>query len=308
MNNNQNQSQSDFWTNWLLRDRFGDDPVHEQGLRAEIARISDRVLEAAQLTPGMTLVDVGTGDGLVAFRAIDRVGPTLRVLLTDVSESMLQHCASIATQRGVRDQCTFLQCSAEALKDIADTSADIVTTRAVLAYLPDKIAALREFRRILKPGGRISIAEPIRRDQAFETSSLKKFVDALPAGSDNHFFRLLHRWKATQFPDTEESISKDPTTNYSERDLVRYAMDTGFTDIHMEFHINVAPSPFTSWDVLLKAAPIPWAPPLGKMLLEQFTVEERQLFEQVFRPRVESGQLFGPERTAYLNARKPESH
>jgi ubiquinone/menaquinone biosynthesis C-methylase UbiE len=305
MNDNQNHSQSDLWANWLLRDRFGGDPTYEQALRAEIARISDRVLEAAQLAPGMTLIDVGTGDGLVAFRAIDRVGPTLRVLLTDVSASMLRHSESVAIERGVRDQCSFLQCSAEALSDIADNSADVVTTRAVLAYVEDKMAALREFRRILKPGGRISIAEPIRRDQAFETSSLKKFVDALPPGSDNHFFRLLHRWKATQFPDTEESISKDPTANYSERDLVRYAMDSGFTDIHMEFHINVAPSPFTSWGLLLKAAPIPWAPPLGKLLSEQFTAEERSLFEHVFRPRVESGQLFGPERTAYMNSRKP---
>ncbi|MDI7066265.1 methyltransferase domain-containing protein, partial [Klebsiella pneumoniae] len=147
------------------------------------------------------------------------------------------------------------------LKDIADASVDVVTTRAVLAYLPDKVAVLREFRRILKPGGRLSIAEPIRRDDAFEASSLKKFIDALPTGSDDHFFRLLHRWRGTHFPDTEESISKNPMTNYSERDLVRYALDTGFTDIHMEFHIDVASSHVTSWDVLLKASPFPWAPP-----------------------------------------------
>lgn len=305
MINNRHPSQSDLWANWLLRDRFAGDPLHERAVRTKIAQIADRVLDAAQLAPGMTLVDVGTGDGLVAFRAITRVGPTLRALLTDISASLLQHCKSVADQHRVRDQCTFLQCSAEALKDIADSSVDVVTTRAVLAYQPDKIAVLREFSRVLKPGGRISIAEPIRRDQALEASSLKKFVDGLPAGSDNHFFRLLHRWKATQFPDTEESISKNPTTNFSERDLVRYALDSGFTDVHMEFHIDVAPSTLTSWDLILKVAPIPWAPPLGKLLLEQFTVEERQLFEEVFRPRVESGQLVGPEHTAYLNATKP---
>ncbi|MFM0631797.1 class I SAM-dependent methyltransferase [Paraburkholderia xenovorans] len=274
-------------------------------MRTEIAQIADRVLDAAQLGSGMTLVDVGSGDGLVAFRAIDRVGPSLRVFLTDVSASLLQHSESVATQRGIRDQRTFLQCSAEALRDIAEASVDVVTTRAVLAYLPDKIAVLREFRRILKPGGRVSIAEPIRRDDAFEASSLKKFVDALPTGSDDQFFRLLHRWRSTQFPDTEESISKNPMTNYSERDLVRYALDTGFTDIHMEFHIDVAPSQVTSWDVLLRTSPLPWAPPLGKLPLEQFTVEERRFFEQVFRPRVESCQLFGAERIAYLSARKP---
>jgi arsenite methyltransferase len=305
MNNNQHQSKSDSWANWLLRDRFADDAQHEQAMRAMIAQFADRVLDAAELATEMTIVDVGTGDGLVAFRAINRVGPTLRVFLTDVSASLLQHCESVATQRNVRDQCTFLQCSAEALNDIPCESVDAVTTRAVLAYLPDKIAVLREFRRILKPGGRISIAEPIRRDEAFETSSLKKLVDARPAGSDDRFFRLLHRWRATQYPDTEESISRNPMTNYSERDLVRYALDTGFTDIHMEFHIDVTPPLSPSWEVLLKTSPFPWAPSLGKFLLEESTVEERQFFEQVFRPRVESGQLFGAVRIAYLSARKP---
>jgi arsenite methyltransferase len=274
-------------------------------MRAEVAQYADRVLDAAQLAPGMTLVDVGTGDGVVAFRAIDRVGPSLRVLCTDVSPSMLQHAESVATQRAVRDQCTFLQCSAEALNDIPGESADVVTTRAVLAYLPDKIAVLREFRRILKPGGRVSIAEPIRRDEALEANSLKKFVDAHPAGSDDRFFRLLHRWRAAQFPDTEESISSNPMTNFSERDLVRYALDNGFADIHMEFHIDVARSQLTTWDLVLKSSPFPWAPSLEKLMLEQFTAEERQFFEQVFRPRVDSGQLFGAERIAYLSARKP---
>jgi arsenite methyltransferase len=305
MNSNQPQSQSDLWANWLLHERFADDPVHERTVRAEIAQYADRVLDAAQLAPGMTLVDVGTGDGLVAFRAIDRVGPSLRVLLTDVSASLLQHAESIAIQRGVRDQCTFLQCSAEALNGIPGESVDVITTRAVLAYLPDKIAVLREFRRILEPGGRVSIAEPIRRDEALEANSLKKFVDAHPAGSDDRFFRLLHRWRATQFPDTEESISSNPMTNFSERDLVRYALDTGFTDIHMEFHIDVARSQLKTWDLVLKSSPFPWAPSLGKLLSEQFTAEERQFFEQVFRPRVDSGQLFGAERIAYLSARKP---
>ena len=305
MNNNQLQSQSDLWANWLLHERFADDAVHERTVRAEIAQYADRVLDAAQLAPGMTLVDVGTGDGLVAFRAIDRVGPSLRVLLTDVSASLLQHSESIAIQRGLRDQCTFLQCSAEALSDIPDESVDVVTTRAVLAYLPDKIAVLREFRRILKPGGRVSIAEPIRRDEAFEANSLKKFVEAHPEGSDDRFFRLLHRWRATQFPDTEESISSNPMTNFSERDLVRYTLDTGFTDIHMEFHIDVARSQLTTWNLVLKSSPFPWAPSLEKLLAEQFTAEERQFFEQVFRPRVDSGQLFGAERIAYLSARKP---
>jgi len=195
---------------------------------AEVKKYADRVLDGARLAPGMTLADIGTGDGLIAFSAIDRVGPSLSVILTDISAPLLRHSEALAVQRGVRHQCAFIECSAEVLGGIADASVDAVTTRAVLAYVPDKIAAMREFHRILKPGGRLSIAEPVNRDDAFEVSALKRMVDALPAESGNDFFHLLHRWKAAQYPDTEEKISANPFTNYSERDLVRFALDTRF--------------------------------------------------------------------------------
>jgi arsenite methyltransferase len=271
----------------------------------EIARIADRVLDAAQLAPGKTLVDIGTGDGLIAFRAIEQVGAALRVYLADVSSMLLEHCRSIAHTRGVESQCTFIQCSADALQDIPDESVDAVTARAVIAYLPEKTTVLREFHRILKPGGRLSIAEPIRRDEAFETLSLRKFIEAGPAVSDDRFFRLLHRWKATQLPDTEEGIAANPMTNFSERDLVRYALESGFSDIHMEFHIDVARSLLSTWELLLKSTPFPWSPTLATFLANECTDDERMLFETIFRPRVDSGQLFGPERTAYLSATKP---
>ena len=106
------------------------------------------------MDPWMT-VDVA-GDGLIAFGAIDRIGPSLRVLFTDISAPMLGHAESVANERGVRDQCTFLQCSAEKLVGILDASVDVVTPRAVLAYVADKPAAARgNSAASLKPGGRL---------------------------------------------------------------------------------------------------------------------------------------------------------
>ena len=89
-----------------------------------MAGYADRVLEGLQLAAGTTLVDVGTGEGLVAFRAIDRVGASLKVILTDVSAPLLRYAESVAVRRNVRAQCTFLECSAENLAAIADASAD----------------------------------------------------------------------------------------------------------------------------------------------------------------------------------------
>ena len=81
---------SDIWSDWLLRKRGGADPVFGQFVRGAIERIRDRVLNGAQLSAGMTLLDVGSGDGLIAFGALARLGPSLRVILTDVSIPLLE--------------------------------------------------------------------------------------------------------------------------------------------------------------------------------------------------------------------------
>jgi arsenite methyltransferase len=307
MNTEPNESQMDVWSEWLLHTRFGNDRGQEQILRAAIDPIADRVLDGARLSAGMTLVDIGTGDGLIAFRAVDAIGPSLRVILTDISAPLLRHAEALAIQRNVQSQCRFIECSASALKDVDDASIDAVTTRAVLAYVPDKVQALRECRRVLKPGGRLSIGEPILRDDAFEAASLKQLVDAQPPGLEDRFFALLSRWKGAQFPDTEEKIASNPITNFSERDLVRFALDVGFTDIHMEFHVNVLPSTVHSWEVFLGSSPHPWAPSLSRILAERFSTEDRKLFEAIFRPRVEARQFVTADRIAYLTARKPPS-
>jgi ubiquinone/menaquinone biosynthesis C-methylase UbiE len=305
MTGSEPEPQSDEWSNWLLHLRHAGDPEHERAIRAELERCADRVLDGAQLAPGMTLADIGAGDGLIAFSAIDRIGPSLRVVLTDISRPLLRHVERRATQRGIRGQCSFQHCNAENLTSIDNASIDVVTTRAVLAYVSDKSAAFREFHRVLKPGGRISIAEPVLRDEAVAVSALKIQLDARPIEQQEPLIPLLHRWKAAQFPDTAEKISKSPITNYSERDLVRFAQEGGFAEIHMEFHIDVSPHVVTSWEVFIGSSPHPWAPPLSVILTEQFTPEERQIFEQAFRPMVGAPGSTGVSRIAYLVAKKP---
>jgi arsenite methyltransferase len=297
--------QSDVWSEWLLHLRHADDPAFAHVVRAEVERYADRVLDAARLAPGMTLADIGAGEGLIAFRAIDRIGHTLRVLIADVSAAMLRHAESLAIQRHVQGQCTFLQCSADRLDDIPDASVDVITTRAVLAYVSDKSAALREFHRVLKPGGRISIAEPILQDEAFVATALRTMIETKSVRSQDRFLPLLHRWKSAQYPDTHEKIANSPIANYSERNLFDFVRRSGFVEIHLELHIDMLPSIITSWEVFLAGSPHPWAPPLSTVLKEQFTPEERQLFEQIMRPIVESPDAMTTTRIAYLNAVKP---
>ena len=298
-------SHSDVWSEWLLHRRHADDSAYGRVVQVAVQSYADRVLEGAQLSAGMTLADVGAGEGLVAFRAIDRIGPSLRVILTDLSAPMLRFAESAARQRKIQTQCTFIECGADNLAGIADSSVDVVTTRAVLAYVADKKASFGEFYRVLKPGGRISIMEPILQDEAFYARALRKRINDQNFQPADRFLTLLHRWKAAQFPDTEEACAASPIVNYSERDLVTMARGAGFADIHLQLHIDVVRSLVTSWDVFLGSSPHPWAPSLTQILAEQFTSEERVLFEKAVRPTVESGDNVGTERSAYLQATRP---
>jgi arsenite methyltransferase len=298
--------ESDVWSEWLLHHRHADDPAYSRVVQAVVEGYADRVLEGARLAAGMTLVDVGAGEGLVAFRAIDRIGPSLRVILTDLSAPMLRYAESVALRRNVRHQCTFLECTADNLKGIADASVDVVATRAVLAYVADKKAALGECFRILKPGGRLSIAEPILQDDAFYARALRRRIEDQSQPVDR-FLTLLHRWKAAQFPDTEEACAKSPIANYSERDLLNVVRGAGFAEIHLQLHIDVVPSLITSWEVFLGSSPHPWAPSLRQILAEKFTADERQFFEQMVRPTVESGKNVTTDRAMYLQAQRPSS-
>jgi arsenite methyltransferase len=305
LNDRRRDDASDLWSEWLLHDRQADDPAYAAVVQAAVAGYADRVLDAAQLRAGMTLADVGAGEGVIAFRAIDRIGPSLQCVLTDVSRPMLRYAEAAALSRKVQDQCTFHECSADSLAALSDASTDVVATRAVLAYVADKPAALREFFRVLRPGGRISICEPILQDEAFYARALRRRVETQGDASVDRFLGLLHRWKAAQFPDTEESCAENPITNYSERTLLNFVREAGFNEIHLQLEIDVKPTLIRSWEIFIGSSPHPWAPPLKRILAEQFTPDERRFFEGIVRPTVESGTNFTTDRIVYLNATKP---
>ena len=300
-----NGNVTDEWSQWLLQRRHGGDPDYQRRMRAKIERYRDRVLDGAQLTPGMTLADIGTGDGLLAFGAIDRIGPSLRAILTDVSEALLRHTEELAVSRGVRPQCTFVAGSADKLNGIADGSVDVVATRAVLAYVADKPIAFREFHRVLKPGGRVSLSEPILQDEAFEARAFAELVQNQPNHPNIDFLRLVHRYRAAEFPSANADIQKNPLTNFNERDLFRFAREAGFADLHVELHIDLRPALQITWEGMLDVAVHPWAPTLREILARDFSPQEAQDFERILRPVVEKSEAEQRELVAYLTAKKP---
>lgn len=295
----------DMWSDWLLGRRHGNDPDYATVMRGMLERIRDRVLDGAALQPGMVLVDVGGGDGLITFGAFERVGPTLRAILADISIPLLSAAQERSVEYGVRNRCTFLHTGAERLDGVADASADVVVTRAVLAYVADRQAAARQFYRVLKSGGRISIAEPIYQQQAVHLAALTAHLQDQAVEPSNRHARLLQRCWSAQLPSTLADIEKYPLTNFSEREMIVWFQETGFTDIHLELHIDIRKVPAMSWDTYIDTAPYPGAPNLREIFQAQFNDAERDEFEQAMRPHVESGHRTERNMVAYLTAIKP---
>ena len=151
---------TDIWAEWLRTRRTGGDPEYERRMLEELATVRDKVLDNAGLASGETVLDVGCGNGLIAFGALERGA---NVVFADISRALLDDCRQLAADAGIADRCRFVEATATELDEIEDESIDVVTTRSVLIYVKDKERAFAEFHRVLRPGGRISLFEPINR-------------------------------------------------------------------------------------------------------------------------------------------------
>jgi ubiquinone/menaquinone biosynthesis C-methylase UbiE len=141
----------DRWTEWLAERRFGGDEATRELFLSKLAATRDAVLDRAQLRAGEDLLDVGCGEGLIAFGALERGAGT--VTFSDISSDLLDFCREAATDRSVLDRCRFAEAPAEGLDSIGNETIDVVTTRSVLIYTKDKAAAFAEFERVLRPVG-----------------------------------------------------------------------------------------------------------------------------------------------------------
>src|SRR5712692_4469659 len=128
----------DHWAQWLLHRRFGGNPQRGKMMVEGLSKVRDHVLQQAKITAGESVLDVGCGDGLIAFGALDMVGEQGKVIFSDISQDLLDHCHALAQQMQVLDRCQFLQASAQDLSVVESQSVDMVTTRSVLIYVGEK--------------------------------------------------------------------------------------------------------------------------------------------------------------------------
>jgi ubiquinone/menaquinone biosynthesis C-methylase UbiE len=118
--------------------------------------VADDLIGVADLQPGQRVLDVACGTGVVTRRAAERVGAAGTVAGLDVNPGML---AVARSQTPPDISIDWYEASAESMP-LPDAAFDVVLCQMGLQFVPNKLAALREMRRVLKTGGRAFVTVP----------------------------------------------------------------------------------------------------------------------------------------------------
>ena len=152
------------------------------------APLAADLVDAAALRPGERVLDVACGTGVVARLAAERVGDAGRVVGSDVNPAMLDVARSATPSASIG----WHEANAESMPQ-ADETFDVILCQMGLQFVPNKLAALREMRRVLVPGGRIvlNLPGPAPAPMSAFADALARHVNA-EAASFVHLVFSLH--------------------------------------------------------------------------------------------------------------------
>lgn len=165
----------------VIADAFGRAAsTYDRAAFSFFSPFAERLVTTAGVRRGERVLDVACGTGAVAIAAARATGPEGSVTATDLSPSMVEEARAAATAAG-------LAISAEvgdaACVDVADGTFDVVLCGFGIFFLPDAAAALAEWRRVLRPGGRLGLStwsSSADERWAWESALVREFAPRLP--------------------------------------------------------------------------------------------------------------------------------
>jgi len=259
-----------------------------------LAHVRDKVLDRARFEPGETLLDAGCGEGLIGFGAVERGAG--HVVFADVSQDVLDVCQEVAENLGVLERCGFVRAPVEELDGVDGDSVDVACTRSVLIYVKDKKRAFAELFRVLRPGGRISLFEPINR---FGMERRQQGFWGYPSdGVSDLAVRVDAVYAEIQPPD-------DPMLDFDERDLLALAEGAGFFPIELELEAEIRSMEPRLWEPFANSSGNPKIPTIAEAMEQALAPDERRRLAEHLRPLVEEGKGVSRTACAYLTATKP---
>ena len=193
----------------------------------------------AQLNPGETVLDLGSGGGIDVLLSAKRVGPTGKAYGLDMTDEMLALANENKRKAGV-ENVEFLKGEIEHIP-LPDNSVDVIISNCVINLSADKDKVLREAFRVLKPGGRFAVSDVVTRGEMLPEirQSVLLWVGALPERSKRT--NTAASWSAAGF----EQVDVEPTRIYRAEDAreiplrtrhrYRGACSTGGRKIHERF-------------------------------------------------------------------------
>jgi SAM-dependent methyltransferase len=175
----------------------------------------------AELAPGDTVLDLGSGGGIDVLLSAKRVGPTGKVYGLDMTDDMLE-LANANKARAGATNVEFLRGNIESIP-LPSNTVDVVISNCVINLSGDKRAVLAEAFRVLKPGGRFAVSDVVVRGHPPEAirRSMELWVGCVAGAlEEQEFLGLL---ASAGF----EDASIEPTRVYRAEDAVAFLSGTG---------------------------------------------------------------------------------